>query len=112
MIKFDGALLKKRRKELGFTLDQLAKISNSSKSYIWELENNSKIEPSGQKIFLLAKALGVSMEYFYGEEVTQDNVKQAIVHLAHAVSSIIGGHEYYRICKMVYPDFNNAQKGI
>jgi len=68
---FIGELLKNRRKLLGFSLEQLAKHIDSSKSYVWELEN-SKIEPSGRKVFLLSMALGVPMEFFYGQNKGAD----------------------------------------
>ena len=64
-MKFSGERLKERRKTVSLTLDALAQKCSSSKSYIWELENNKDIKPSGDKVYLLSLALGVPMEYFF-----------------------------------------------
>ncbi len=45
----------------GWSLEQLADLSNTSKSYIWELENRPTRKPSVEKITLIAEALGVSI---------------------------------------------------
>ena len=58
-----GAKIKKLRKEKRMTLEGLAKESGSSKSYIWELENENPPRPSAEKISAIAAALGVTMDY-------------------------------------------------
>lgn len=108
-MKFDGSKLKERRQLYGFSLEELAKLTCSTKSYIWELESKGKCEPSGMKVFMMSRALGVSMEYFYGEDNSED-IKQAIVNLAHAVSMTIGTDKYYEICQLVYPNFKPEKK--
>ena len=65
-MRFNGELLKERRKELGFTLDELADLTQSSKSYIWECEKGT-VDPSGSKVLLFSRALGMAMESFYGQ---------------------------------------------
>ncbi len=62
-----GKHLKKHRKRHGFTLEGLANIINSSKSYIWEMENDKSI-PSVIKAYDLAKALGVRIEDLIGKK--------------------------------------------
>ena len=57
-----GERVKKRRKERGLTLEQLAKNIGSSKSYIWELENKPTIRPSSETVYKLARALGATVE--------------------------------------------------
>jgi transcriptional regulator with XRE-family HTH domain len=51
----------RRKKEL--TLERLAELTESSKSYIWELENKNTPRPSADKIGKIAKVLGVTPEY-------------------------------------------------
>ena len=58
-----GEKIQKLRKEKGFTLDQLAERTDSSKSYIWELENKNPPRPSAEKLSKIATQLGVTIEY-------------------------------------------------
>lgn len=51
------------RKAKGFTLDKLAELADSSKSYIWELENKNPPRPSADKVAKIAAALGVTTDY-------------------------------------------------
>ena len=59
-----GTKIRALRSEKGYTLDELAELAESSKSYIWELENKDPPRPSAEKLAKIAKALGVTMEYF------------------------------------------------
>jgi len=68
-----GMKIKALRKEKGYTLDELAELADSSKSYIWELENKSPPRPSAEKLAKVAKALGVTMDYFIDDEVTEED---------------------------------------
>lgn len=58
-----GNKIRKLRKAKGLTLDELAEATGSSKSYIWELENKDGVNPSGEKLFLLAKELNTNVEF-------------------------------------------------
>lgn len=60
--------IRELRKKKGLTLEQLAKASKSSKSYIWELENKNPPRPSGEKLALIAKALDVTPDFLLGVE--------------------------------------------
>ncbi len=64
-----GSKIYKLRKQKGYTLDQLAELADCSKSYVWELENKNPPRPSAEKLSSLAKALGVTMEYFIDDKV-------------------------------------------
>lgn len=68
-----GAKIKELRKKKGYTLDELAALADSSKSYIWELENKNPPRPSAEKLAKIAEALGVTMDYFLGGEVTEED---------------------------------------
>ena len=68
-----GEKIQKLRKEKGMTLEQLAELSESSKSYIWELENKTPPRPSADKLSKIAVQLGVTMEYLLdqGQSITE-----------------------------------------
>ena len=68
-----GEKIKKLRKEKGLTLEQLADRADSSKSYIWELENKNPPRPSAEKLSKIAAELGVTIEYLLdqGHKVTE-----------------------------------------
>lgn len=72
-MRFLGERLKEQRKKTGYTLEALAKLTDSSKSYMWELESGKQLEPSGKKVLMLSRALGQPMEWFYGEESHADH---------------------------------------
>ena len=63
-----GEKIYKLRKEKGLTLEQLAELSESSKSYIWELENKNPPRPSADKLSKIAVQLGVTMDYLFDQE--------------------------------------------
>ncbi|RUV26095.1 MULTISPECIES: helix-turn-helix transcriptional regulator [unclassified Mesorhizobium] len=63
-----GTRIKDLRTKRGLTLDQLAQETNSSKSYIWELENKNPPRPSAEKLAAIAVALGVTVDYLIGAD--------------------------------------------
>lgn len=60
-----GDKIRSRRTERKISLESLAAMTGSSKSYIWELENREKPKPSAEKLFLIAEALGVTLEFLW-----------------------------------------------
>lgn len=58
-----GTKIRELRKQKGYTLDKLAELTDSSKSYIWELENKNPPRPSADKVARIASALGVTSDY-------------------------------------------------
>lgn len=73
-----GAKIKRHRQEKGYSLDKLAELTDSSKSYIWELENRDTRKPSGEKLTRIAQALEVTTDYLLddtaepGDEVLKE----------------------------------------
>lgn len=61
-----GEKIRDLRKAKGYTLDKLAELADSSKSYIWELENKDPPRPSAEKIGKIATVLGVTTDYLIG----------------------------------------------
>ncbi|TVS19400.1 MAG: XRE family transcriptional regulator [Gammaproteobacteria bacterium] len=74
-----GAKIKRHRQEKGYSLDKLAELTDSSKSYIWELENRDTRKPSGEKLTRIARALGVTTDYLLDEteEPSNEVLKEA-----------------------------------
>ena len=65
-----GEKIRRLRKEKGYTLEKLAELSESSKSYIWELENKNPPRPSAEKLAKIAAVLGVTGDYLIGATET------------------------------------------
>ena len=63
-----GEKIRKLRKEQGLTLDKLAELTESSKSYIWELENKNPPRQSAEKVAKIADKLGVNIDYLLDTE--------------------------------------------
>ena len=72
-----GDRIRGLRKAKGLTLDQLAELTGSSKSYIWELENKSPPRPSAEKLARIADKLGTTIEFLLQGETTQEDAADA-----------------------------------
>ena len=62
-----GDKIRAQRKQKKLSLEQLAELSESSKSYIWELENKDEPKPSADKIGKIAAVLEVTTEFLLSE---------------------------------------------
>jgi len=58
-----GTKINELRREHGLTLEQLAQATDSSKSYMWEIENKDVARPSAEKLERIANALGVTSAF-------------------------------------------------
>ena len=67
-----GDRIRAIRKEKGLTLDKLAQLTESSKGYIWELENKDPPRPSAEKLSKIAEKLGTTMQYLLDGETEND----------------------------------------
>lgn len=63
-----GEKIKTLRTKKGLTLEKLAEITNTSKSYIWELENGNSSNPTAYKISKISQALDVTTDYLTNDE--------------------------------------------
>ncbi len=70
-----GERIRELRKAKNYTLDRLGELSDSSKSYIWELENKDPPRPSADKIAKIAEALGVTGDYLTGAADTLETAE-------------------------------------
>jgi transcriptional regulator with XRE-family HTH domain len=65
-----GEKIYRLRKQKGYTLDKLAELTDSSKSYIWELENKKPPRPSAEKLTRIAHHLDTTVEYLLDQNET------------------------------------------
>lgn len=63
-----GEKIRRLRKKKGYSLDKLADLARSSKSYIWELENKNPLRPSADKLRKIASQLDTTIEYLMDSE--------------------------------------------
>lgn len=63
-----GERIREMRLKKGLTLEGLAGKVDSSKSYIWELENKNVARPSAEKLRLIAVALDTTTDYLLAAE--------------------------------------------
>lgn len=64
-----GEKIRALRKQKKLSLEQLAVLTDSSKSYIWELENKDEPNPSAEKIARIATVLEVTTEFLLSGSV-------------------------------------------
>nr|WP_242467094.1 helix-turn-helix transcriptional regulator [Ectothiorhodospira shaposhnikovii] len=65
-----GDKIRALRKQKRLSLEQLAELTDSSKSYIWELENKDDPKPSAEKVGKIAAVLEVTTEFLLTESAT------------------------------------------
>ena len=67
-----GDRLQRLRNDQALTLEALAELIDSTKSYVWELENKPNIRPSAELVYKLAKALDTTVGVLLGEATVDD----------------------------------------
>jgi transcriptional regulator with XRE-family HTH domain len=65
-----GDKIRTLRKEKKLSLEQLAELTDSSKSYLWELENKDDPKPSAEKIGKIATVLEVTTEFLLSDSTS------------------------------------------
>lgn len=64
-----GDKIRVLRKQKKLSLEQLAELTESSKSYMWELENKDDPKPSAEKVARIAATLEVTTEFLMSDSV-------------------------------------------
>ena len=64
-----GERLRQLRESKKLTLQNVADAVGCTKAYIWELEKRDGQRPSAERVYALAKVLGVTMEDLMGESI-------------------------------------------
>lgn len=65
-----GDKIRTLRKQKKLSLEKLAELTDSSKSYMWELENKDDPKPSADKVAKIASVLEVTSEFLMSESDT------------------------------------------
>lgn len=65
-----GDKIRAARKRKKLSLDRLAALTDSSKSYLWELENKDDPKPSAEKVGKIAAALEVTTDFLLTPSAT------------------------------------------
>lgn len=64
-----GEKIRELRLKKGLSLEKLGELTDTSKSYIWELENRKSANPTADKLAKISYALGVTTDYLTNDEV-------------------------------------------
>lgn len=71
-----GSKIRSRRRQLGLTLDAVAQTADLSKPFLSQVERD-KASPSITSLAKIARALGVSIQYFLTAPLETDTVQRA-----------------------------------
>lgn len=69
-----GEKIKALRKKKGYSLEKLGELTETSKSYIWELENRSSCNPTTDKLAKISSALDVTADYLTNDDVEPSQI--------------------------------------
>ncbi len=101
-----GARLRRLREAKKLTLQQVADAVGCTKAYIWELEMKEGQRPSAERIHLLAKVLGVTMEDLMNEsneQVPQASVEDVAFFRQYAGMTEDEKLRYQQALKLMFP---------
>jgi transcriptional regulator with XRE-family HTH domain len=76
-----GDKIRTLRKQKKLSLEQLAVLTESSKSYIWELENKDEPNPSIEKVAKIAAVLDVTPEFL--SDTSDASPNEAVIDEAY-----------------------------
>ncbi len=82
--------IKHRRRELGLSLDDVAKRMGSSKAYLWQIETGGSKNPTLWMILGLCDALHCSLNSLIGRDVAQPIYTESEMALIDAHREIFG----------------------
>lgn len=91
-------LIKQKRKELGLTQKELAKIVHTSQQAIARYETQ-KAEPSLEVLQALSEALGVPLSYFIDEDMSDTEKEYISVYRSLSKDNQDKALEYLRLLK-------------
>ncbi len=66
-----GDKIRRLRQGKRYSLDQLAELAETSKSYLWELENRDTANPTMEKVAKIAAVLEVTSEFLLDDQDTE-----------------------------------------
>ncbi len=102
-----GARLRRLREAKKLTLQQVADAVGCTKPYIWELEMKAGQRPSAERIHLLAKVLGVTMEDLMNdtnEQVPEASLEDVAFFRQYASMTEVEKNRVQDMMKLMFPD--------
>lgn len=90
MVSNIGPSIKKRRAEIGVSLDEVATRAGTSKSHIWELEQGRSVNPSIRMLISVAAALNTSINTLLGADISQPMLSDSELELIQHHRRIFG----------------------
>lgn len=85
-----ASFIRQRRKELGLSLDDVAKRMGGSKAHIWQLETGGSKNPSLWMVLGICEALHCSLNALIGRDVAQPIYTEPEMALIDAHREIFG----------------------
>lgn len=86
-----SAAIRRRRSELGLTLDEVATRVGTSKSHIWSIEQGRSVNPTLAMAIALCDALSISLNELVGMDVSQPIYSEQEMAMIAAHRAIFGG---------------------
>ena len=80
--------MKRRRVELGLSLQDVADRASMSKTAIWELEKGRSPNPTIKSVLAITRALSMPMNDLLGMDVSQPSLSEAELALVSAHRAI------------------------
>ena len=80
--------MKRRRVELGLSLQSVAERANMSKTAIWELEQGRSPNPTIKSVLAIIRALSMPLNDLLGIDVSQPSMSEAELALIAAHRAI------------------------
>lgn len=77
-------VIKDIRIRKGFTLYKLSKLTNLSRTYLRDLENNKRFNPSLETLYKIARALGVNVKELFYTTFDINSLKRKMVRIVTA----------------------------
>lgn len=75
-----GEKIRALRKSAKLTLEELAARTDSSKSYIWDIENRAEAKPSAEKLKKIAEVLDAPPDYFLNDNQVEITLSDQETH--------------------------------
>ncbi|MFC3050789.1 helix-turn-helix domain-containing protein [Kordiimonas pumila] len=71
-----GKKVRKLRQDQSLTLEDLAEKLETTKNYVWQLENKSPARPSGQLLLKIADIFEVSPDFLIDDSIKEESINQ------------------------------------
>jgi transcriptional regulator with XRE-family HTH domain len=109
-----GLHVRRLREAKKLTLQQVADAVGCTKAYIWELEMRPGQRPSAERIYLMSKVLGVTMEDLMGQEaveVPKATPEDVVFFRAYAAMPDSDKQRYRQVLELMFGPAKSQSSG-